>query len=187
MSNPTGKNQKAIMEVVNNAEGAVELNDMVRRSEFRGVDYADIMSAAAALKKKGLIKYDGQKLKKASSPVIEFENALLADAVATRFASSGKKTYKALSDLDKELERASGAAVAPAVAKAKKLLSGFKSQVEARISELEKDRDTDPSYGAMIERSNKLLKAVGKADSVPELQKALGDAKKWMENNGLHK
>jgi len=106
---------------------------------------------------------------------------------ATRSASDSVKSYKAIGDLDKELENASGASVRPAMAKAKKFLSKFKSQVEGRISELEKDKDTDPSYGTMISRSKKLLDSMSKADSVPEVQRALGEAKKWMEHNGLHK
>jgi hypothetical protein len=55
---PTGKAQKAIMDYLGDNDSSVELTDMVRAKAFRGVHLQDVMSAAEALKKKGLIEYN---------------------------------------------------------------------------------------------------------------------------------
>jgi hypothetical protein len=66
---PTGKAQKAIMEYLESkglkqSDGSVDLNDMARHPDFRGMHLAAIMSAAEALDQKGLIEFDGVTLKK---------------------------------------------------------------------------------------------------------------------------
>lgn len=90
-----GKGQKAIMEYLNsrrddNGQGPsnaeVDLPDMVRNRMFKGIHFADIMSAAEALKKKGLINYNGKTLSRKASVVQAFEEALLVERVVLRSA-----------------------------------------------------------------------------------------------------
>lgn len=61
---PRGKAQVAIIEYLKAAEGqSVELADMGRSKKFLGIHFKDIMAAANALKKAGLITYDGTSVK----------------------------------------------------------------------------------------------------------------------------
>ena len=58
---PAGRAQKAIMKSIGqNAGSKIELSDLARGADFRGIHFGQIMSAASALKKKGLIGYDGK-------------------------------------------------------------------------------------------------------------------------------
>jgi len=54
----------------NHPGGSIQLSDMARGASFRGVHFKDVESAAEALKKKGLIAYDGNKVSKAASESI---------------------------------------------------------------------------------------------------------------------
>jgi len=60
---PRGKAQVAIMEYLKSGD-EVQLTDMTRHPSFRGVHFSAIQSAAEALKKQGLIEYNGKTLKK---------------------------------------------------------------------------------------------------------------------------
>jgi hypothetical protein len=90
---PTGKTQKAIMDYLGHG-ATVELSDMARHPSFRGIHFGDIMSAAEALQKKGLIDYkrsvgSSTLTKKASDPAAAFAQVLSAERVASRFVSAG--------------------------------------------------------------------------------------------------
>jgi len=58
---PTGKAQVAIMQAMETLRSGdtVELSDLTRGKDFLGVHFKSVQSAAAALAKKGMIKYDG--------------------------------------------------------------------------------------------------------------------------------
>jgi len=67
---PTGKAQQAIMTYLENSPdltGWIELSELAGTPLLRGVHFAKIQSGAEALKKKGLIEYDGiSRIRKAS-------------------------------------------------------------------------------------------------------------------------
>ncbi len=67
-----GKSQDAILKYLHSGH-AVQLTDMARHPDFRGVHLKDIMSAAEALKKKGVIEYDGKTLTKKASTVVALD------------------------------------------------------------------------------------------------------------------
>lgn len=54
-----GQAQLAIMDYMMGRSGSVPLTDMVRGKHFRGVHFKNVMSAARALAKEGMIRYDG--------------------------------------------------------------------------------------------------------------------------------
>lgn len=62
---PRGKAQTAIMDYLNSHDGGeVSLTEISKAPALRGSHFGDIQSAAEALKKQGLIEYNGKTLKK---------------------------------------------------------------------------------------------------------------------------
>jgi hypothetical protein len=135
---PRGKAQQAIAKVVNGWDSGTKesLTEMARGAEFRGVHFAKIMSAADALKKSGLIEFDG---------VTVHKRAKLSDADAQhdkdikqtqdKTAGSGSANAKYLNGLSPQ-------------AKAK-ILKAVAKHYAVSVSEIEvelTDRDAEALY-----------------------------------------
>jgi hypothetical protein len=60
---PRGQGQLAIHSYMAGRADVVTLADMMRHPSFRGLHMKSVMSAAEALKKQGLIAYDGRALR----------------------------------------------------------------------------------------------------------------------------
>lgn len=58
-----GQGQIAIYNYMIGRTDVVVLADMMRHPDFRGLHMKDVMSAASAMKKQGLIAYDGKLLR----------------------------------------------------------------------------------------------------------------------------
>lgn len=87
---PRGKAQKAIMEYLGAHGGKAQLTDMSKDPSFRGVHFAQIMKAAEALKKGGLISFDGKSLSKKAAARERIQAALLAPKASDRQAFTGR-------------------------------------------------------------------------------------------------
>lgn len=65
---PRGEAQKALMEYLNSMEkGDFLLTDVAKRPSLRGIHFKGILSAAEALKKNGLVEFDGVSIRKIAS------------------------------------------------------------------------------------------------------------------------
>lgn len=102
---PRGKAQVAIMEYLDSHEKA-EVSDMSRAPSLRGVHTKDIMSAAEALKKSGLVNYDGKTISKKAADDAESWKVNAASLQEAAFATALLKTANELYDLSVMVHRA---------------------------------------------------------------------------------
>ena len=89
---PRGKAQVAIMKHLEQADAGFtkELSDIARGAAFRGIHFAKIMSAAEALKKKGLIGWDGVKVTKKAADKTAASISQVFSKFPSKFRRKGK-------------------------------------------------------------------------------------------------